>query len=96
MNLDDRAVQTDVIEADGHNLFGLQPGKDSVQNSRLAPAVHARVDRMPIAKMLRQAAPFAAMLNHIQQRVEPLQIGHADVAALARQAIGDALKLVLG
>jgi hypothetical protein len=36
------------------------------------------------------------MLNHIQQRVEQMQIGHADVAALAWQAISNALKLALG
>ncbi len=36
------------------------------------------------------------MLNHIQQRIEQLQIGHPNVATLAWQAIGNALKLVLG
>ncbi len=36
------------------------------------------------------------MLNNIQQRVEQYQIGHANVAALAWQAIGNTLKLALG
>ena len=36
------------------------------------------------------------MLNNIQQRVEKYQIGHANIAALAWQAISNALKLVLG
>jgi hypothetical protein len=36
------------------------------------------------------------MLNHIQQRIKQLQIGDADVAALAGQAISNALKLALG
>lgn len=32
---------------------------------------------MPVAEMFRQAAPFAAMLGHIQQGVEQPQIGQA-------------------
>jgi len=36
------------------------------------------------------------MLHHIQQRVKQLQIVDADVAALAWQAISNALKLALG
>ena len=36
------------------------------------------------------------MLHHIEQGIKQLQIGHADVAALPRQAIGNALKLALG
>ena len=48
---------------------------------------------MPVAKMLWQAAPFATMLNYIQQSIEQLQIGHAYVAALPRQAVSDTLKL---
>ena len=36
------------------------------------------------------------MLNDIEQRIEQLQIGHADVAPLAGQALCNALKLALG
>jgi len=74
----------------------LQPGKDPVQDPGFAPAIHPRVDGVPIAKMLRQPTPFAVMLHHIEQRIEQLQIGHADVPALTWQAIGNALKLALG
>jgi hypothetical protein len=35
------------------------------------------------------------MFNDIQQRVEQLQIGHPDIAALAWKAIRNALKLAL-
>ena len=85
-----------MFDVDGQDLFRLQPGKDPIQNARLAPAIHPRIDGMPIAKMLRQTAPFTTMLHHIQQGVKQLQIGDADVAALAWQAISNALKLALG
>jgi len=84
-----------MFDADGQDLLLLQPGKDTVQDPGLAPAAHPCVDGMPIAQMLGQTAPFAAMLNHIQQGVEQLQIGHAHIAALTRQTISDALKLAL-
>jgi hypothetical protein len=51
---------------------------------------------MPVAEMFRQAAPFAAMLGHIQQGVEQLQIGQANIATLPRQAVGNTRILTLG
>ena len=93
MNLDGRAVQTHLLDPDGQDLLLLQPGEDPVQHARFAPAVHAGVDRVPVAKLLWQAAPFAPMFHHIEQGVEQLQIGHTHVAALARQTISNALTL---
>ena len=84
-----------MFDPDGQDLLLLQPGKDPVQHTGLAPAVHPRVDGMPVAKMSGQPPPFATVLRHIQQRVEQLQIGHAHIAALLRQTISDALKLTL-
>jgi len=93
---DGRAVQAYVLDVNGQDLFFLESGKDSIQDAGFAPAIHSRVDGMPIAEMLRQTSPFAAMLHDVQQRVEQLQIGHANVASLAWQAISNLLKLVLG
>ena len=93
---DGRAVEAYVFDVNGQDLFFLQPGKDPIQNASFTPAIHPRVDGMPIAKMLRQTAPFTAMLDNIQQRVKQLQIGDADIAPLAWQTISNALKLALG
>jgi hypothetical protein len=51
---------------------------------------------MPIAKMLWQPTPFAALFGNIQQRIELAQIGHVDIAPLARQTVGNSLILALG
>jgi len=47
-------------------------------------------------KVRRQAAPFAAMFDHIQQGVEQLSIRHANIATLPWQAVSNALILTLG
>jgi hypothetical protein len=95
MHFDRGAVQAHVLPADGQDLFLLQPGKNPIQHSRFAPAIHPRVDGMPVAKVFGQASPLAAMLYHIKQSIEQLQIGHAHIAALPRQAIGNPLILFL-
>jgi hypothetical protein len=46
--------------------------------------------------MLGQTAPLAPMFHHIEQSVDQLQVGQTHVAALARQALGDAIELLLG
>lgn len=95
MNFDRGAVQAHVLKAQGQDLLLLQAGKDPVQDPRLTPAVHPGVDSMPVAKMLWQAAPFATVFHDVKQGVEQLQIGHAHIAALPRQAISNTLKLTL-
>jgi hypothetical protein len=75
------AIQTHVLDSDGQNLLLLQPSENPIQHSRFTPAIHPRVDRMPVAKLLWQASPFATMLHHIKEGIEQLQIGHAHVAA---------------
>jgi hypothetical protein len=96
MHFDAGAVQAHRFDADGQDLLLLQPSKNPVQHSGFAPAVHPRVDRMPVTPMLGQSSPFATILHYVKQSVEQLQIGHAHIAALSRQAISNALKLTLG
>ena len=95
MHFNRGAIQAHMLAADGQNLLLLQPREDTIQHPRFTPTIHPRVDRMPVAKLFGQSPPFAAVLNHIKQRIEQLQIGHAHVAALPRQAIGDPLILTL-
>jgi len=96
MDFDRGAVQANPFDPDRQNLLRLQPGKHPVQHPCLAPAVHARVDGVPIAKLFWQATPFTTMLDHIQQGVEQLQIAQAHIATLPWQAVGDALILTPG
>jgi hypothetical protein len=85
MHLDDGAVQRDRFDLDAHDLSMLQLLEHPIQHAQLGPAVHAGVDRVPVAEALGQAAPLAAVLGNVQDRIQNLQIGQADIASLSRQ-----------
>ncbi len=74
----------------------LQLGQDAIQHPPLRPPVQTRIDRGPVPEPLGQAAPFAAMLGDVQDRVEDLQIVERDVPALCPQVSLDVLILSLG
>src|SRR5580704_17680445 len=93
MNLDNRTVQTHRLNLDADELLALQLRKQPIQHTGFCPAVHARIDRMPIAKALRQRAPLAAVLGHKEDRVDHVEILVRDVAALPRQVRLDTCEL---
>ena len=89
MHLDDGAVERHRFDLDAHDLGMLQLLEHPIHHPHLGPAVHAGVDRVPVAKSLGQAAPLAAVLGHVQYGVQDLQIGKPDVAPLSRKATLD-------
>lgn len=94
MNLDDGTVRH-CLDANAHELRALQLLEHAVKHTALAPAVHAGVERMPVAKALGQAAPLAAMLGHVQDGVEYGEVAQADIATLHRQAVSNLIELRL-
>src|SRR5258706_5675114 len=96
MHFDDRAVEADGFDLDAHELLMLQLLEQPIQHSRLRPAIHAGVNRMPPAEALRQRAPFAAVLRDVQDRVHDLEVAERDVAALYRQIRLDPTELLCG
>ena len=96
MHLDGGRIQFDGLDLEAHDLLPLRPLRDVIQHAVLGPAIHASVDGVPVAKTLRQSAPLAPLLGHVQQRVEHLQVGKADIASLARKAGLDTKILGLG
>ena len=89
MHLDAGAVQRYGFDLDAYNLRLLQLLEDPVENACLGPAIHTRVDGVPIAKAGRQTAPLAAMFRDVQDRVENIEVGKTDVAALGGQEVLD-------
>jgi len=86
MHLDDGAVDRHRFNLYADDLLLLEGRKDSVQHPGLGPAIHPRVDRMPVTEAPGQTPPFATVLGHIQNRVQYLKIGDAYVPALPRKA----------
>ncbi len=95
MHLHDGAVQRHRLELDAHDLLALQMLENPVKHAVLRPAVHARVDGVPVAKAGRQAPPLATVLGHIQNGVENPEVGNADVAPLHWKLGRDAVVLSL-
>ena len=89
MHLDHGAVQRHRFDLDAHDLSMLQLLEHPIHHAQLGPPVHAGVDRVPVAEALGQAAPLAAVLGHVQDRIDHLQVGQADIASLSRQATLD-------
>jgi hypothetical protein len=85
MNLNDRTVQANRLDLDADKLLALQLSKQSIQHARLGPAIHTGVDRMPVAKSLRQRTPFAAVLRHKEDGVNHVEVLVRNIAALTRQ-----------
>src|SRR6201981_529824 len=80
-------VQAESLDTDAHNLLQLQLFKDTVEGAALGPAVHARVDGMPVAEPFRQSTPLASVLGYIQQSIQKLQVRQTYIAPLHWQAI---------
>jgi len=67
---DHGAVQTHRLDLDTHDLSMLQLLKNPIQYTTLGPAIHASINRVPIAEPFGQTAPLATMLGHVQDRIE--------------------------
>ena len=96
MDFNRGAVQGYGFNLHAHELSMLQTLKDSIQNTRLRPAAHARIDRVPASKALGQGTPLAPLLGNVEDRVEDLKVREADIAALTRQAVFDEMILSFG
>jgi hypothetical protein len=89
-------IQAHGFDADAHDLLALQLLEDVIQHPALGPAVHAGVDGMPISEAFGQSAPLAAVLGHIEQCVQHLQVVQLHVAALTGKTGGNTLVLRFG
>jgi hypothetical protein len=88
-------VQRDGLDLDAHDLLQLQLLEDPVHHAAFRPAVHPRVNGMPVAEPLRQTAPLAAMLSYVEQGIQQLKVRQAHVATLHRKTVLDPCVLLL-
>ena len=96
MDLDGRAVQCHRFDLDPDDLIVLKLREHPVQHTALRPTIHAGINGVPIAESFGQTAPLAALLGHIQDRVQYPQVGQAHVAPLRRQTVLDQTVLRFG
>ena len=96
MDFDGGRIQAYGLNANAHNLLALQLFEDLIQHPALGPAVHTGVDGKARAEALGHAAPRAAVLGNLPQRVQLLQVVDLPVAALAGKTGGNTLVLRFG
>lgn len=94
MNLHRGRIQAERLNPNAHDLLALQFFKGPVQRTALRLAIHPCVDRMPVAKTLRQPSPLTAMLGYIQHCIQKLQVRQDYIAPLNRQTILDSRVLL--
>ena len=73
MHFDHGAIQRHGFDLDADDLRTLQFREHAIQHAAPGPPVHPRVDRVPSTEAFWQAAPFAAVLSHIKNRIQHLQ-----------------------
>ena len=94
MHLDRGRIEAEGFDLDAHDLLLLQLLEDLIQNASLGPAIHARVNGVPLTKTGRKTAPFAALLGHIKNCIEHLKVMKGHIPALNWQAILDLFVLL--
>lgn len=85
MHFDTRAIEPEAFDADRDQALPPKRFENPLQHASVRPPAKPHVDGVPIAEFLRQAAPFAAVLGDIEQRVEQLPVVDLHVAALHRE-----------
>jgi hypothetical protein len=93
MNLHARAIDRYRFDLDPDELLALHLFEQAIEHTRLGPAIHARIDRVPVAKARGQSAPFATVLRHIEDGVDHLKTTNRDIASLYREEWLDAAEL---
>lgn len=66
MHDDDGTVQTDRLDVDAHKLLILQLLEPAIELSDLGLAIHAGLDRVPVAEAPGQCPPLAAAARDVQ------------------------------
>ena len=82
MNFNDRAIERNRFNLDANDLRLLQSLEQAVEDTFLAPAIHSRLDRVPVSKAFRTTTPFAALFSDVQDGVQHIKVSETNVAAL--------------
>jgi hypothetical protein len=72
MDFDRGTIERNMIDLNVNDVMFLQCGENMIQDTFLGPSISAGVNRMPIAKLFRQSAPFAAVFCNIKNGIEHL------------------------
>ena len=83
--LDDRAVRGEGVQVHLGQRLALQFGRHPLRHAHPSPAVEADVDLVPVPELARQAAPGAALIEHVKPSGEHLAVRDLEMIARWRQ-----------
>lgn len=95
MNFNNGTVERNGFYFDTKQLFFLKALKYAVRNTVFAPTVHACVDAMPTAEVLRQTTPLTTMFRYIEDCIQHLEVVKMNISPLAWKAIRNSLVLFI-
>ena len=85
MHLGAGAVEAEADRVPAGRMQFPERGEQPIEHAAARPAAEPGVDRLPFSEALRQGAPFAAVLQDVQYRIDEDDVGNAHVPALNRQ-----------
>ena len=85
MHLGAGAVEAEALRVLADRLLPPKRGEQPLEHAAARPAAEPGVDRGPFSEPLRQRAPFAAVLQDVQNRIDDCDVGNPHVSALNRQ-----------
>jgi hypothetical protein len=77
MYLNRSRVLTESFNANAYDLLHLELLEDAIQYAALGPAIHARVDGVPVPKTCGKAAPLASLLGYIQNGIQRFKVAQS-------------------
>ena len=83
--LDDPAVRQERVQFLCGQLVALPFADDGLQHAGLRPTTEPHVDRVPVAELLRQTAPGAALFRDVEQGIQDSTLGNRQLAPRRRQ-----------
>ena len=89
MHLDAGAVEAEADRVPAGRMQFPQRGEQPLEHAAARPAAELGVDRASFSEPLRQGAPFAAVLQDVQDRIDEDGVRNPHVPALNRQERAD-------
>ena len=85
MHLGTGAVEAEAVRIPAGRMQFPKRGEQPLEHAAARPAAEPGVDRASFSEALRQGAPFAAVLQNVQNRIDDCDVRNPHVPALNRQ-----------
>ena len=89
MHLGAGAVEAEAVRVLAGDILLPERGEQQLEHAASGPAAEPGVDRLPFSEPLRHRAPFAAVLQDVQDRIDESDVGNPHVPALNRREGAD-------